>query len=94
MLLAQLPLCLPEEGGAQKGGQRQQLPLDYLRKNRVHQASMESVASMDDDAGAHGVVHGQGRNVYTRERNFSGNPKTYRQHEFRNVQSALQLGGC
>ena len=50
--------------------QRQQVLLDYLRKISVHQAAMESVASMDDDAGAHGVC-GQGRNVYTRERNFS-----------------------
>ena len=65
--------------------QRRQVLLDYLRKKHVHQASMESVASMDDDAGAHGVC-GQGRNVYTRERNFSGNPKTYRQHKFLNVQ--------
>ena len=40
---------------------------------------------MDDDAGAHGIC-GQGRNVYTRERAFGGNPKTYRQHKFLNVQ--------
>ena len=65
--------------------QRRQVLLDYLRKKHVHQASMESVASMDDDAGAHGIC-GQGRNVYTRERAFGGNPKTYRQHKFLNVQ--------